>query len=301
MKLINMKLSKACIIFSMLILIILVSYPYVYGEQKPQKTEIELIKEDFNRLESKVEKILLSLDKRDKEVDRFKDCIVDFERVLSAKQFDLSRSILSCIAWGIAIAVGLGTLLTWVGFPYVKEIASSRLRKAVEDLRNEIKDEIRKDSAEAIKELEKEGLKLRDELIFTNSLNLGYLYWTQNRIGEAIYNTETALQKTVANEKNLLIAKSNLGFYLAMEGKKENKERAIALAKESMDMAEKYQRQSWLANYGYVRMKYSENCREIREIIPLLEELLRKEEIKEEIEGYLQEAREKEKVLCKNI
>lgn len=113
-------------------------------------------------------------------------------------------------------------------------------------------------------------------------------------IGFAITDSEAALKLNPPDEKLLTKIKSNLSYYYAEVGDQTKKNMAVEYASEARERAEKWKEISWLANYGYVAMRYATTSEEVdRVIVYLLSLKTQYPSLSEEADRYLKEAYEK--------
>lgn len=246
--------------------------------------------------------------------------IADQKLQVSEGYLKIAQSILSAIAW---VAGVIGVLIALFGFLGIKSLGEwfknfkdtigkevKEVREAgtkeIEGVKKSLENEIQVTLAKANTSLEKCEQSMQDILIGRANF-LGreaFLQWELARIapedqkkrliGFAITDSEAALKLNPPDEKLLTKIKSNLSYYYAEVGDQTKKNMALEYASEARERAEKWKEISWLANYGYVAMRYATTSEEVdRVIVYLLSLKTQYPSLSEEADRYLKEAYEK--------
>lgn len=166
----------------------------------------------------------------------------------------------------------------------------------------------------ARKEMEKGEIKVAREILdgaleqhedFTKLyVTSGYNWWClegyDENIPEAISDTEKALKKFEEEgeegSEQYYLACSNLTYFLANKDRDHQKEKALELGEEAAEHVDEFEnRDSFVINYGYARITFSESFDEMINALKYLVDLhqrdLAKEE-REEINDYIREGLE---------
>jgi len=113
-----------------------------------------------------------------------------------------------------------------------------------------------------------ETSRTRLELIYRADVKQAAEDYNRNRsIEDAIANTKRALDSRCLSPMFQVVAKTNLAYYYAYQGHIENKERALQLAKESVEEGInelRYKLVALLVNQGYVKLKFATGFSERR-------------------------------------
>jgi len=247
---------------------------------------------------------------------------------ISEGYLKIANSILSSIAWFAAITSAIISILTFLGVKFgvdwvrraikeyinkVEETAKDEISRVKVYLENEIQGILSKaneslqrcdqtykevDKVQKLLEQSKGEIDIQKGRFF---MRMGFLQWELGRIETgkkkrllefAIVDTETALKLNPPSESLVAQIKSNLSYFYAESEDRSKKEDALKFATEAKELASQYgdKASNWLANYGYVRMKYSDSKEELDTAISYLKSLENNPVISEEIKIYLAEA-----------
>jgi len=129
----------------------------------------------------------------------------------------------------------------------------------------------------------------------------GVTYWIRGMYDYAINNTERALREAedVLDEKQIIFAKSNLGYYYAEKHRQQPiwhlKEPAIALTKVGFEKYSPtildFKQPDWIDNYVFVKVTFTQTASEREEVIELIDSLLLRTDLAM-IHAYLEESKQ---------
>jgi len=152
-------------------------------------------------------------------------------------------------------------------------------------------------TTEVNKHLDKACRKLSGQ----TDVQAGVTYWLRGMYDYAISNTERALSDAgdVLDEKQIIFAKSNLGYYYAEKHKRQStwhlKESAIALTKIGFEKYSPtitdFKQPDWIDNYAFARAIFAQTASEGEEIIELIDSLLLRTDLTT-IHAYLEESKQ---------
>jgi hypothetical protein len=132
------------------------------------------------------------------------------------------------------------------------------------------------------------------------NIHAGVNHWLGKMYDTALKLTQIAITEgeDLLDEQEIIMAKSNCGYYLAEIHRKKPcqhlRDKAIEYVQIGYDkydqLVGKYNRPEWVDNYVFVKACFCESKREQKEILDLIEKLITREDLKE-IRDYLKETK----------
>jgi hypothetical protein len=126
----------------------------------------------------------------------------------------------------------------------------------------------------------------------------GVVHWIGGMYERAFKLTQEGLELGghLLEEPEIIMAKSNCGYYLAEDHQKKSlphlKNMALGYVRPGYEkynyLSNKYNRTDWIDNYMFVRSRFCETKQEQKELLDLIEQMIKRNDLKD-IWGYLNE------------
>lgn len=238
---------------------------------------------------------------------------------IAEEKLKLSERILSYMGIGLGIGAAIIAFLAFFGIRFGRRQIRAAIDKASKTVVTELQREYAGKIDRECRIIRQEFEDSRRELMASFSTSIGYVYWEMSRLegggnpqkkGKkqrkeiflhlATTFTERALKYDPKEEDLLAQIKSNLAFYYAERGLEEKRALALEYANFAKSKFPDFHEESWLVNYGFVRMRYATTEVELDEAIIYLQHLHDTyPDLKEEVKDYLDGANRKKRELEK--
>lgn len=128
----------------------------------------------------------------------------------------------------------------------------------------------------------------------------GVIHWIGGMYERAFKLTQIGLElgEHLLDEPEIIMAKSNCGYYLAEDHKKDVlphlKDKAIKFAQPGYEkydyLKDKYNRTDWIDNYVFVRVCFCQTKQEQKDLVDLIDKLTKRTDLKD-IWGFLNDSK----------